>query len=85
MLTDILVKISVECFIRAYSFVLFLSAFRRPVGGAVIRQSMSILHLFNFFLSGKFAAPLWVPACTLLVCGEAKSDQSELLRVRNFR
>ena len=30
-------------------------------------------------------APLWVSSCTLLMCGEAGSDHSELLRVGNFR
>ena len=39
----------------------------------------------QFLLSGKFATPLWVPACTLLVCGGDRSDQSELLSVGNFR
>ena len=36
-------------------------------------------------LSGKLAAPLWVPAWTVLVCSGAGNNQSELLRVRNFR
>ena len=39
----------------------------------------------NFLLSGKFAAQLWVPSCTVLVCGGAGSDLSELLLVGNFR
>ena len=33
----------------------------------------------NFLFSGKFAAPLWVPSCNVLVCTQIK-----LLRVRNF-
>ena len=35
-------------------------------------------------MSDKFAAPLWVSTCTVLVCCGAGSDQSELLRVRIF-
>ena len=52
---------------------------------AVIKQSLPIVHLFSFLLSNKFAAPLLVPACTVLVCGGAGSNQSKLLRIRNFR
>ena len=39
----------------------------------------------NFMLSGKFPAPLLVSAGTVLVCGGAGSDQSEILRIGNFR
>ena len=39
----------------------------------------------NFLLSVKFAAPLWVPACNVLLCCKAVSDQRELLRVGNFQ
>ena len=39
----------------------------------------------NFLLSGNFAAPLWVPVSNVFVCGGARNNQSELLRVRNFR
>ena len=39
----------------------------------------------NFLLSGKFAAPLWLPACNVLVCGRAGINQSELLFTRNFQ
>ena len=55
------------------------------VGGAVTRQSLSLLHLFIFLLllSGKFEALSCF--CTLLACGVTRSDQSELLRVGNFR
>ena len=77
--------ISIECFKPAYSFALFLSALCCPVGEAVIKQSLSILHLFKFLLRGEFAAPLWVPACTVLGFGGAGSDQSEFLRFRNFQ
>ena len=45
-----LVNISIECFVHAYRFVLFFSAFYWPIGGAVIRQSFSILHLLYFFI-----------------------------------
>ena len=37
----------------SYIFVLFLSALCRPIGKAVIRQSMSLLHLFKFFVVRK--------------------------------
>ena len=50
MLTDILVNISIEYFIHEYTFFPFLSAFCRPFGGAVFRQSLSLLHLFKFFV-----------------------------------
>ena len=86
LLIDILVNISIECFIRAYIFFLFLSAHCPPIVGAVIRQSLSVQH---FFLSGKFAAPLWAPSCNLLVCGGTGSVQNQrvanvLKRVANF-
>ena len=45
----------------------------------------AFVYFFLLLLSGKFAAPLWVPACTVLLCGGAGSDESELLRVGNFR
>ena len=34
-----------------------------------------------YLLSGKFAAPLWIPACNFLVCGGAGNNQSELLLI----
>ena len=55
------------------------------VGGAVIRQFGQYCICLNLLLSRKFAAPLWVPACTLLVYGRTGSDQSEILRVASFR
>ena len=70
---------------HAYTFVLFFLALCRPIGGAVIRQSLSLLHFFNFFVVGQVRVPLWVFTCILLTCGGARSDQSEFLRVRNFR
>ena len=75
-------NIGIKCFIRAYIFVLFPSVLCRSIGGDVIRQSFSVLHLFKFLLSFKFAAPLCVPPCTGMV---GLDDQMELLRVRNFR
>ena len=45
LLIDVLVNISMKRFMRAYTFVLFLSALWRPIGGAVIRQNLSI-HVF---------------------------------------
>ena len=38
-----------------------------------------------FLFSGKFAAPLWVLACTVLLCGGTGCNKSELLCVRNIR
>ena len=40
---------------------------------------------FNCLLSGKFEALLWVFACTVVLCGWAENDQTEFLRVENFR
>ena len=57
-LTDILVKISTKCFILAYRFVLFLSALCGSIGGAVSTQSLSILHLFKFFVVRQVFSPV---------------------------
>ena len=42
--------------------------------------------IFYFLLlSGMFAAPLWIPPCTVLACGGARINQSKLLHLKNFR
>ena len=71
------------CFIRAYS------CSSPPFVGLLAELSLGKVceccSCFNFLLSGMFKAPLWVPACSVLVCGEARNDQLELLRIGNFR
>ena len=66
-----------------------LFSFSPPFVGLLAELSLDkVCHYciwLNFLSSGKFAAPLWVPAYTILVCGEAGSDQSELLCVGNFQ
>ena len=75
MLTVILVNMSIEYFIRAYIFVLFLSALCRPIVGAVLRQSLLLLHLFQIFV----VRQVCVPVMGFFVCGGAGSAQNELL------
>ena len=43
------------------------------------------IFIWMFFAPGIFAAPVWVSACTLLMCDEAGSVQSELLSIMNFQ
>ena len=68
---------------------ILLSCFSPPFVDQLAELSLDkICHYYiflNFLLSGKFATPLWVSAGTLLVCGGAGSDQSELLCIGNFR
>ena len=80
-----MVKISIECFVRAYSFALFLSALCRPIGGAVIRQSLSILHLFKFFVVRQVCGTVVDSAYIVLVYGGVGNNQSKILHVRNFQ
>ena len=84
MVTDILITVSIECLIHAYTFLLFLLALCLPVSRAVIRQILSLLHLFKILLSGKFEATLWVSSCIVLACGGDGCVQNQFQHVRNF-
>ena len=52
-----LVNMNIECFMRACSLVLFFPALCRPIGGAVIRQNLSVMHLLNFFVDPQVCVP----------------------------
>ena len=90
LLTDILVKISVKCFMHAYSFVPFLSAYWWSCHKIKL-VIITFVYLFIYFcfvfrhVCGPVVGPHNGSACILLMCGAAGSAQSELLCVGNFR
>ena len=54
----ILVNVSIECFMQTYTFALFFPTLCRPIGGAVMRQSLTLQHLFKFFVVRQVCGPV---------------------------
>ena len=82
LLSDILVNISIECFMHAHASVRFFSALYRPT---VFEQSFSLLYLFKFFVVRHVCDLVVSFSFTLLACIKHEKNQIELQCVGNFR